>query len=145
LGLYATHKSAVASTITLLKSNIGFYINGQKTGLRDNKALNRINVMFAIIELAHTILPILKNYIFEYNDEDTRLSILKNLNVIKQDFLNNKAFYSIDFICDSTNNTNEIVNDNALVVATEVVPLKTAEKILFTLTLHEYGWTLNIG
>ena len=64
---------------------------------------------------------------------------------MKLEYLENKAFSSIDVVTDfdEGTNLNEIINDNALVLKIHLTPVKSTEKILLEITLHEYGWTIS--
>lgn len=129
----------------IIKENFGFYINGQKTTLRTNTALNRINTRLALCDFSMNVLNFLKQIKFKANDEDVRTLIKKNIDIMKLEYLENKAFSSIDVVTDfdEGTNLNEIINDNALVLKIHLTPVKSTEKILLEITLHEYGWTIS--
>lgn len=127
----------------IIKDKNGFFIMGQKTLLRENSALNRINTRLALLDLEETLLDIMKKYLFStVNDAETRTKFVKETTNIVNKYINTKAFSSIDIICDETNNTPQIINDNAFVVDIHVTPVKTNEKIAINIYLHEYGWTI---
>ena len=126
----------------IYKEKDGYYLMGQKTGLRSRTALNRINTRLALIEIEMETIGILKQFLFTYNDADTRNELLRQLNIAKQKYITENAFEIAEYICDETNNTSEIINDNALVLELHLVPKKTAEKILVKITLHEAGWSI---
>lgn len=127
----------------IIKDNTGFYIMGQKTMLRENNALNRINTRMALLDLETNLLTIMKKYLFTtVNDAETRTNFLKEVTPLVNKYINTKAFTSIDIICDETNNTSDVINDNAFVVDIHLTPTKTNEKIGINIFLHEYGWTI---
>jgi phage tail sheath protein FI len=103
----------------------GVLLYGDKTMLNRPSAFDRINVRRLFIVLEKTIARYAKDNLFEFNDEFTR-SQFKN---VVEPFLRTvKARRGItDFlvVCDSTNNTGDVIDRNEFVGSIFVKPSRS--------------------
>lgn len=79
---------------------------------------------------------VLKKYVFKYNNEITRAEIVRRLDPILEEKLNSGALYSYNIICNSDNNTGEIISRAFGIVDIEVQVNKNMEKIIQRIHLN---------
>ena len=126
----------------IIKENDGFYIKGQKTLLKSDTALNRINTRLALTALTFEVYDDLKTRQFiTFNIPTERDDIVRTLNKLATKYIGT-GLESIFFTCDEVLNEQNVVNDNALIVQIDATPLKTNEKIGIIVNIHESGWTI---
>lgn len=98
---------------------------GDKTMLAKNSVFSRINVRRLFIVLRTAIAEYAKNLLFEFNDEFTRYQFK---NIVEPYLKNVQALRGIeDFtvVCDETNNTPEVRNNNQFVGDIYIIPNKS--------------------
>lgn len=103
----------------------GTMLFGDKTALRTPSAFSRINVRTLFIVLKKNISNFAKYQLFELNDFITR-TLFKNatdsyLNTVKA----GRGIYDKLVVCDETNNTPQIIDDNGFVGDIFVKPAKS--------------------
>lgn len=105
--------------------NTGPVLWGDKTMLSKNSVFSRANVRRLFIVLRTAIAEYAKNLLFEFNDEFTRYQFK---NIVEPYLKNVQALRGIeDFtvICDETNNTPEVRNNNQFVGDIYIIPNKS--------------------
>lgn len=113
----------------------GHLIYGQKTEQSKSSALSRINVRRLLILIEKTISIALRDFIFESNDEITRFRVEALLNNYLDGLSADGAFQTesgdsgFRVVCDETNNTPTVIDNNELRVDIFVKPIRTAEFI----------------
>ena len=110
----------------------GTFIWGQKTLHGKHSSFDRLNVRFLIIDLEVKARTILHRYLFELNTDDTRARIVADLSQRLDYVKRNDGLYDYRLVCDKTNNTGEVIDNNELNVDLWVRPVKSAEFIILT-------------
>ena len=117
----------------------GQYIWGQKTGQVKSTALNRVNVRRLLLYIENSVGPLLLGYLFEQNTDSTRSRVVSNINAFLATIFAGGGLYAFDTICDLTNNTNQVIDNNELMVDIFVQPSKTIEFINLRVTITRTG------
>jgi hypothetical protein len=110
--------------------NDGFNIFGQKTLLRQPSAFDRINVRRLFLYLEKATKRTVKYFVFEPNTLFTRNRVVAVLDPIFERAKNTQGLYSYIIICNSSNNTPTVIDQNELVVDIYLKPVRAAEFIL---------------
>jgi hypothetical protein len=107
----------------------GIVIFGQKTQQSKPSALDRINVRRLIITFERAAKQFLKYKLFELNNQYTRLDIETAINQYLTTVQAQNGVYTFKTVCDETNNTPQIIDQNQLNVDVYLQPEKDAEFI----------------
>jgi len=108
----------------------GFVIYGQKTLYRKPSAFDRINVRRLFLTLEKETQRLLKYYVFEPNDFATRNRLKGALIPIFDQAKLNDGCYDYLLVCDTTNNTPDVIDNNELKISIYIQPVRAAEFIL---------------
>ncbi len=114
-------------------------ILGQKTATSTASAFDRINVRRLLITIEKAIATALRTFMFEFNDEPTRSAILGVLNPYMSQIQARRGVYAFQVVCDDSNNTAEVIDQNGLVVNVYVKPTKVAEFIQINVVVAKTG------
>jgi hypothetical protein len=125
----------------------GKVVWGQKTMLDKPSAFNRINVRRLFIVMEKAISTAAKYFLFEPNDEFTRLSIVNMIEPFLRDVRGRRGIYDFMVVCDERNNTGERIDRQELWVDIYVKPTKAAEFIVlnFIATKTSASFTELVG
>jgi len=107
----------------------GDYVWGQKTGQVKATALDRVNVRRLLLYIENTIEPMLQNYLFEPNTEKTRQRITSVISSFLDTIYAGGGVTNFAVICDETNNTAFVIDNNELNIDLFITPARTIEKI----------------
>ena len=110
--------------------NEGYTVFGQKTLLKNPSAFDRINVRRLFLFLEKTALRTMKFFVFEPNTTFTQSRVVNTLSPVFELARNTQGLYDYKIVCNGTNNTPDVVDDNTLVVDIYIKPVRTAEFIL---------------
>lgn len=110
--------------------NEGYVIYGQKTLYRTPSAFDRINVRELFLSLEKQTQALLKYFVFEPNTYTTQTRLIAALKPLFDNAKINQGLYDYLIVCDSRNNTPDIIDNNQLKVSIYIQPVKTAEFIL---------------
>lgn len=121
----------------------GMVIFGQKTLQSQNSAFSRINVRLLFNYVKRNLSQLLRAYIFELNDEFTRNNIKAQIDSFMQRIQTLRGVYEFLSVCDATNNTAQVIDNNELVVDVAIKPTRVAEFI--TLNLMAVGTDVTIS
>ena len=121
----------------------GMVIFGQKTLQAENSAFSRINVRLLFNYIKRNLSQLLRAYVFELNDEFTRNSIKAQIDSFLQRVQTLRGVYEFLSVCDETNNTAQVIDNNTLVVSVFLKPSRVAEYI--TLNLFATGSDVTIS
>jgi hypothetical protein len=108
----------------------GFVIYGQKTLYRKPSAFDRLNVRRLFLTLEKETQALLKYYVFEPNDFATRNRLKGALVPIFDQAKLNDGCYDYLLVCDTTNNTPAVIDNNELKISIYIQPVRAAEFIL---------------
>jgi hypothetical protein len=111
-------------------NNDGFVIYGQKTLFRKPSAFDRINVRRLFLTLEKEAQALLKYFVFEPNSFATRNRLKGALIPIFDQAKLNDGLYDYLLVCDETNNTPDVIDNNELRISIYIKPVRAAEFIL---------------
>lgn len=90
----------------------GTVLYGDKTMQTKPSAFDRINVRRLFIVLEKTITKAAKYSLFEFNDEFTRSQFVALVEPFLRDVKGRRGIYDFKVVCDTTNNTQEVIDRN---------------------------------
>jgi phage tail sheath protein FI len=90
----------------------GTVLYGDKTMQRKPSAFDRINVRRLFIVLEKTITRAAKYSLFEFNDEFTRAQFVALVEPYLRDVKGRRGIFDFRVVCDTTNNTPEVIDRN---------------------------------
>lgn len=106
---------------------------GDKTGLSKPSAFDRINVRSLFNILKKQISSYLKFGLFEFNDEFTRTQLSSQVTTYMQSIKSRRGIQDYVVVCDGTNNTGTVIDNNQLVMSVFVKPNKSINWIVLNL------------
>ena len=110
---------------------------------RINSALNNTHVRDNLSTIERDIERILFNFLFDFNDEITRLRV----RTIVENYLDNvvlaRGLSSYEIIFDTSNNTNEVISANAAIIDIRVDFPRGIQKFINRITITRVGGTLS--
>ena len=118
----------------------GTYINSNQTAKQAPvSALSKIHIRELVIFLQNEVEMLLQNYQWELNTQTLRDTIKAKADTICETIKNNGGIYEYKNICDGTNNTAEVIDNEMIVLDTEIEPARGAGKMIHQLTIHKTG------
>jgi hypothetical protein len=127
------------NTIINLKGS-GLTINSNQTAQQNIKsALSNIHVRELLIFIQDGVTNILSNYRWEFNTAQNRLEIKTLVDGFLSSILNNQGLYNYTTVMDSTNNTNEIIDNNLGVIDIFVEPVRATGILVAQYTILKTG------
>ena len=93
----------------------GVVLFGDKTMLAKPSAFDRINVRRLFIVLEKAIARASKYSLFEFNDEFTRAQFVALVEPFLRDVQGRRGIYEFRVVCDTTNNTPEVIDRNEFI------------------------------
>lgn len=139
---------------TLYTSNInpiqnftgeGIQVYGQKTLQRQASALDRVNVRMLLISLEKAISRALRPFVFEFNDTFTRENITSIIDNYMGDIKVRRGVYDFATVCNESNNTPTVIDQNKLLCDLYIKPTRVAEFIKLNVIITATGATLTVG
>jgi len=121
--------------------NSGVSVFGQKTLQKKKSALDRVNVRRLLIELKTNIKQIADTLVFEQNTVATRNEFLTQVNPYLSSVQQRQGLNSYRVVMDDTNNTPTTIDNNQLIGAIYIQPVKTAEFIVLDFNVTSTGVT----
>ena len=112
----------------------GTVLWGQKTLLDKPSSFDRVNVRGLFITLERALWKMAKYQVFEFNDSFTRNRISAMINPFLSTVQAGRGIQEFLVVCDTTNNTADIVSRNQLVVDVYIKPTYVAEFIQLRFT-----------
>ena len=103
----------------------GTVLFGDKTLLSKPSAFDRINVRRLFIVLEKAIATAAKYQLFEFNDEFTRAMFKNMVEPFMRDVKGRRGVTDFLVVCDSTNNTGEVVDRNEFVADIYIKPARS--------------------
>lgn len=118
----------------------GTYINSNQTAKQNPvTALSKINVRELVIFLQDEIEKMLQAYQWEFNTQALRDTIKSKADTICSQIVGNGGMYKFINVCDETNNTDDVINNEMLVLDTSIEPGMGSGKMVQTLTIYRKG------
>ena len=119
--------------------NKQFVIFGQKTTQLSRTSLDRVNVRRLMINIKRRIQKIAQNLMFSQNDERTRASFVSSASSELNQIKAGSGIEDFRVIMDSTNNTQDDVDNNRLNGRIIVVPTRAVEFIAMDFIIGNSG------
>lgn len=118
----------------------GTYINSNQTAKqRPVSALSKVHVRELVIYLQNEIEAMLENYQWELNTQTLRDTIKTKADTILEKIKLNGGVYDYINVCDGTNNTPEVIDNEMVILDTSIEPARGAGKMVQRLTIHKTG------
>ena len=121
----------------------GIVLFGDKTGLSRSSAFDRINVRRLFIYLEEAISAAARDQLFEFNDEITRSNFVNIVEPFLRDVQAKRGIQDYVVICDETNNTAAIIDNNEFVAEIFIKPARSINFIGLTFVATRTGVSFN--
>lgn len=103
----------------------GIYLFGDKTLLDKPSAFDRINVRRLFIVLEKAIARASKFSLFEFNDDFTRAQFRNMVIPYLRDVKGRRGIFDFNVVCDTTNNTPEVIDRNEFIGTIFIKPARS--------------------
>ena len=123
----------------VFSAGAGIVLFGDKTGLAKASAFDRINVRRLFIYLEDAISTAAKDQLFEFNDEITRTNFVNVVEPFLRDVQSNRGIQDYVVICDETNNTAAVIDNNEFVADIFIKPARSINFIGLTFVATKTG------
>ena len=117
----------------------GTVLWGDKTGLSANTAFSRINVRRLFITMEEACKVAARSILFEFNDEFTQENFKSMVNPYLADIQGRRGITDFLVVCDSTNNTPQVVDNNEFRADIFVKPTRSINYITLTFVATRTG------
>lgn len=122
------------------ETGTGVLIYGNNTAQYQIKtSMSKIHVSELVAFIQEQMLAIMKDYIFKYNDYQNRLEIKKRADAVMNQILDNGGVQYFQNVCDDTNNTTEIIENDMGILDTIIVPARGMERMVHRTYLETAG------
>jgi hypothetical protein len=119
---------------------IGTYIGSNQTAKQNPvSALSSLNVRELVIYLQNQIEALLQDYQWEFNTPYLRDLIKAKADTICERVKNNGGIYEYLNVCDASNNTDDVIDNEMFVLSTSIEPGRGAGKMVHELTIYRKG------
>ena len=124
----------------VFQRGVGLTILGNKTAQQSVKsALSSAHVREALIYIQDGIADILKGYVFEFNNTQTRLEIKTLADSFMESVKADGGVYEFKNVMDQSNNTDDVIDNNFGIIDTYVEPVKGLEIVVHRTTVLNTG------
>lgn len=117
----------------------GIQVYGQKTLQQEPSALDRVNVRLLTIQLQKALKRSFRSFVFEVNDTFTRENISSIVNSYMDGIKTRRGVYDYLVVCDSSNNTAQVIDNEELIVDLYIKPTRAAEFIRLNTVITNTG------
>ncbi len=124
-------------------SSKGLLVYGQKTLLRANSALNRVNTRRMVIYIKKLVKKAMDSMLFEPHNPDSWRRAAGKISAILEPIRQNNGLDQYKVIIDGTTNTPDVIAQSIMKGIIKIVPTGTIEIIELTLQVHKAGSTLD--
>lgn len=114
------YQNAVNPVVTF--KNVGTVLFGDKTFTTQPSAFSHINVRRLFLVLEATISQAAKYSLFEFNDSYTQTAFINTVTPYLQQVQSRRGIAAFQVVCDATNNTPDVINNNQFVGSIYVQP-----------------------
>ena len=123
----------------ILSPGAGIVLFGDKTALAKSSAFDRINVRRLFLYLEDAISAAAKDQLFEFNDEITRTNFVNIIEPFLRDVQAKRGISDYVVVCDETNNTAAVIDNNEFVADIFVKPARSINFIGLTFVATRTG------
>jgi hypothetical protein len=103
----------------------GIVLFGDRTGLAKASSFDRVNVRRLFIYLEDAISQAAKDALFEFNDEITRTNFVNTIEPFLRDVQAKRGIFDYVVVCDETNNTAAVIDNNEFVADIYIKPARS--------------------
>lgn len=119
---------------------VGTQINSNQTAKQSPvSALSKVHVRELVIFLQDEIASLLQSYQWEFNTQSLRDVVKAKADKLLENVQQNGGVYKFLNVCDETNNTDDVINNEMLVLSTHIEPGMGAGKMVEELTIYRKG------
>ena len=117
----------------------GTILFGDKTMLAKPSAFDRINVRRLFLVLEKSIAIAAKYSLFEFNDEFTRAQFKNMVDPFLRDVQSRRGIFDFKVVCDTSNNTPEVIDRNEFIADIYVKPARSINYIFLNFIATRTG------
>ena len=117
----------------------GVLLFGDKTGLAYASAFDRINVRRLFITVEKALESVAQAQLFEFNDQITRSNFINIVEPYLRDVQAKRGLYDFRVICDESNNTPEVIDNNEFRADIFLKPSKSINYVTLTFVATRTG------
>lgn len=117
----------------------GIILYGDKTALGRASAFDRVNVRRLFIYLKTAIAGAAEDVLFQFNDELTRTNFVNSIEPFLRDVQAKRGIYDYIVVCDETNNTASVIDNNEFVADIYIKPAKSINFVGLTFIATKTG------
>ena len=121
------------------QSGVGILLYGDKTGLNYASAFDRINVRRLFLTVEKALEGVANAQLFEFNDEITRANFSNVVEPYLRDVQAKRGLIDFRVICDETNNTPSVVDNNEFRADIFLKPTKSINYVTLTFVATRTG------
>lgn len=121
------YKNSIDPVVSM--QGVGTVLYGDKTMTSKPSAFDRINVRRLFITLEQSISKAAKYSLFEFNDEFTRAQFVALVDPFLRNIKGQRGIYDYQIVCDTTNNTPDIIDSNQFVGDIYIKPARAINYI----------------
>ena len=137
----AIYKSGINPVVTF--PGEGTILYGDRTFQNRPSAFDRINVRRLFLILEKTIAKAARSTLFEFNDEFTRAQFVNLVEPFLRDIQGRRGIYDYRVVCDTTNNTAEVIDQNQFVGDIYIKPARSINFIQLNFVAVRTGVAFN--
>ena len=123
----------------ILSPGVGPILFGDKTSYGKSSAFDRINVRRLFIYLENAISAAARDQLFEFNDEITRTNFVNIVEPFLRDVQSKRGIFDFVVICDQTNNTPAVIDNNEFRADIYIKPARSINFIGLTFIATRTG------
>ena len=123
----------------VFRPGIGIMLFGDKTALGYASAFDRINVRRLFLTVEQALERAAQAQLFEFNDEITRANFVNIVEPYLRDVQSKRGLYDFLVICDETNNTPDVIDNNEFRADIFLKPSKSINFVSLTFVATRTG------
>ena len=117
----------------------GILLFGDKTALGYASAFDRINVRRLFLTVEQALENVAKAQLFELNDQITRANFVNTVEPYLRDIQSKRGVFDFRVICDETNNTPDVIDNNEFRADIFLKPTKSINYVTLTFVATRTG------
>ena len=123
----------------ITQPGLGILLFGDKTGLGYASAFDRINVRRLFLTIEQALERAAQAQLFEFNDSITRSNFVNIVEPYLRDVQSKRGLYDFLVICDESNNTPDVIDNNEFRADIFIKPAKSINYVTLTFVATRTG------
>ncbi len=123
----------------ITQPGLGILLFGDKTGLGYASAFDRINVRRLFLTIEQALERAAQAQLFEFNDSITRSNFANIVEPYLRDVQSKRGLYDFLVICDESNNTPDVIDNNEFRADIFIKPAKSINYVTLTFVATRTG------